>query len=183
MPLPGNTPDYSADIAATGLWLLRDAHDQWTAAYQDVAGGRGDGEHHPLVALRLHQHAAAVATWARALDQLCGGGPVPMDGYRAARTPEVADLLDGARYVCNRSVHQLLNLTRSIGGISGALSGPLRGDTVGLVTWATESFLPSTTSERPDQAGARAAYIARYAGRPVQGTLADLREWFDRTLG
>lgn len=182
MPPPGNTPDYSADIAATGLWLLRDAHDQWTAAYQDVAGGRGDGEHHRLIALRLHQHAAAVATWARALDDLCNGDPIPLPAYRSARTPETAELLDGARYVCNRSVHQLINLTRSIGGISGPLSGAIVANEVGIIRWAEQWFLPPAGSELKGQAPLRAAYVARYAGQPVRGTLADLRAWFDQTL-
>ncbi|WP_337826238.1 hypothetical protein [Pseudonocardia sp. UM4_GMWB1] len=169
-------------MAETGLWLLRDAHDQWRATYEDVAGGRGDGEHHRQVALRLHQHAAAVATWARALDDLCGGDPGPMPGYRVDRTDSSGELLDGARYVCNRSVHQLLNLTQSIGGISYPRSYPRRYDEVGIVNWAQERYLPRAETERPGQAALRAAYVARYAGQPVFETLAELRKWFDWKL-
>ena len=105
-----DSPPYDPDTAAAGLWLLRDAHDQWLADNTEVIGERA-GPQPEHVELRLHQHAASVLTWTRALDDLCDGDPEPLLTYRSVRPP-MAPLLHGARYACNRSVHQLLTLTR-----------------------------------------------------------------------
>lgn len=175
------TPDYDAAVATDGLWLLRDAHDHWLAEYDEVSKTRGDTEHHRTVALRLHQHTASVLTWARAMDDLCDGDPNPLPSYRAARPPRAA-LLDGARYASNRSLHQLLTLTRSIGGFRFPLVMPLIANEVGIIRWADGWHLPPLASEFPAQQVLRGKYMAAFAGRPIFATLAELREWFEQQV-
>lgn len=177
-----DTPAYDPDTAAAALWLLRDAHDRWLAEYVEVVATKGDTEHHRTIALRLHQHTASVLTWSRGLDDLCGREPGPLPSYQAARQAQPV-LLDGARYACNRSLHQLLTLTRSVGGFSWPIVFPLVADEVGIIRWAEEDLLPPFASERTDQQRIRSAYLARFAGQPVGPALAELREWFEQQLG
>jgi hypothetical protein len=175
-----DSPPYDPDTAAAGLWLLRDAHDQWLADNTEVIGERA-GPQPEHVELRLHQHAASVLTWTRALDDLCDGDPEPLLTYRSVRPP-MAPLLHGARYACNRSVHQLLTLTRVHRVMRFPLTPSMIFNTYGTFRWVPEKLLPLPGSERPSQASSRAEYVATMAGQEIGPTLQQLRDWFEQQL-
>ncbi len=105
-----------------------------------------------------------------------------MPGYAAARG-QVADLLDAARYACNRALHQLTVLPRPTGGSSFPITFPLAFNEMAGYQWAHERDLPDPTDEHDDkQRVLRATYVTIRAGRDMADALDRLRRWFERVL-
>ena len=122
-------------------------------------------------------------TLCRGLDDMCGSakGSAPLGGYVDAR-PQVAPLLAAARYVCNRSVHQLIRLDQTMGGITVPLQIPLRFNRFSMFRWAPEGHLPDPDTEDKGQQALRAQYCAEFAGNYVTPTLSRLRQWFESQM-
>ncbi|WP_370969883.1 hypothetical protein [Amycolatopsis sp. cg9] len=136
------------------------------------------------VAALVGKHGTAIEAlvWARGLDDWCGSRSA---GYGAARDA-VAGTLAGARYVVNRSVHQLAQITPAFGVMRFPLdfrSGVGIFNTFGGTRWAAEGYLPARDEERDEaQRRLRDHYLEYLAGRDVGSTLTLVRDWFERQL-
>jgi hypothetical protein len=100
----GDEP-WNTEAARNALILLREAHDDWLMLLPTAHDRIGDPA--PERTLRtLHQHAAAVLTWVRGLNDMAVGNN-GLSGYPdTAKTP--VELVDAAVYACNRAIHQLI---------------------------------------------------------------------------
>jgi hypothetical protein len=168
------------------LRLLQLAHDRWSETYAGLADMRFEGENsREEVSLRVRGPAVETTMWVRALDDWCRGlpgqrGPMQpvLTGYEDQRA-ELEGLLDGARYVTNRSLHQLLALMWP----TGVMRFPLRSgnifNTFAGVFWLPEGRLGSVSSENARQRSLRESYVEHMAEKEVGPTLDCLRDFFE----
>ena len=176
----GDEP-WNAHAARQALILLREAHDEWAALLPLAHNPISDPD--PAQTLRtMHQRGASVLTWARGLDDMA----TPPDGLPSYPITSAApdELIDSAVYACNRSVHQLIPVGHySPGGRTYPRTGPRTYAPVGI-TWITESALPPTEADSgPTRSRRRAAYLRRWAGRPMADGLAEVRTFMDAEIG
>ncbi len=166
---------FDQDAAKGALNLLQRAHERWKATTNQLQGTKLATQAAIREArLEAYDHAVAVLTWSRGLDDMCQALP----SYASARMFKV-DLLGAARYACNRAVHQLLMLGQPNLGIGFPLGFPLQFNSLSFFKWAPEHLLPPANTERQNQLSIRAQYIQRFAGNPMTPDLADLRVWFE----
>jgi hypothetical protein len=176
---------FNLNAGQRGLRLLVSAHDRWTAGVQAVTGATITAANRENRLLPLYGAAVEVLVWARSLDDMLNLGPV-MDSlqaqYRAARLGQI-DLIEGARYACNQAVHQLVELGTPEQGFGFPLTMPLAFDRFIQFKWATEGHLIPVGQERDQtQIRLRIKYLSHLSRQPMNATLTDLRNWFQRWL-
>jgi hypothetical protein len=180
------TDVFDGGVALHALRLLQLAHDRWLSLAADLQGKRfvevGDRDE---AAALLHGYAVEVLLWARAVDDWCLGLPrygkptAPvLATYEQAR-PALEDLLEGARYAVNHSIHQLTGLTRPYGVMRFPLNTRDIFDTFAGIRWLPEGHLPQLSEPDPTQQRFRQKYVAHMAGREMGPTLLQLRSWFE----
>jgi hypothetical protein len=176
----GDEP-WNTEAARNALILLREAHDDWLMLLPTAHDRIGDPA--PERTLRtLHQHAAAVLTWVRGLNDMAVGNN-GLSGYPdTAKTP--VELVDAAVYACNRAIHQLVAVGQyEVGGRRYPLRYS-RSYAPSGVTWVGEEALPPASADggkiRPRR---RAAYLTRWAGKPMADGLAEIRLFMDTEIG
>jgi hypothetical protein len=98
--------------------------------------------------------------------------------YEQAR-PALQDLLEGARYALNLSIHQLTRLTRPYGVMRFPLNTRDIFDTFAGICWLPEGHLRNYLRPDPTQQRYRQKYVAHMAGREIGPTLLQLQSWFE----
>jgi hypothetical protein len=172
---------WNAETAHEALILLREAHDAWITLLPTAHNRISDPA--PERTLRtLHQHAAAVLTWVRGLDDMAVGDN-GLSGYPDTVATSV-ELVDAAVYACNRAIHQLIAVGQyQVGGRSYPLRYS-RSYAPSGVTWVGEEALPPASADsgkiRPRR---RAAYLTQWAGQPMADGLAEIRSFMDTEIG
>lgn len=171
--------------ARRALRLLHRAYERWQREHDELFGIRvRDEEHREELASLLHGYAVEFLLWTRGLDDWCcgneGGSALPSYVERRAG---VEGLLDGARYVANHAVHQLVIFSRPTTAFSFPLEFPFGFDKFATIEWLPEMCLP------PEPAGTSASrrrlrqqYVDHLANQPIASTMENLRHWFAEQL-
>lgn len=122
-------------------------------------------------------------TWVRALDDYYLGqqeGVTARPDYAKARAQQVVDLLQGARFAVNKSLHVLVAPAsmpsvqlRAVGTLGPTPKEPVIPPAI--YVWPDLSGLPNDDEKNPKL---REAYAARYVHHPVGATIDELAAWF-----
>jgi hypothetical protein len=127
-------------------------------------------------------YVVEVLAWMRALDDFYRGRQTgaARPGYETARSQPMVVLLNGARFVANKSLHVLITPVRmppaQIRAVASFGSPPIEPSIPpAIYLWPDLSDLPVDGKENTE---AREAYAARYVHQSVGTMIDELATWF-----
>lgn len=124
--------------------------------------------------------------WARAFDDAArgSGGLAALPGY----PPEAPEVMKAARYVANKGIHILIELTDVTQAtvIGAHAQTPWAGSLqVAALRWVTPDRLPPDRVNNQGRvsrsdAATRTSFVTRWAGQPIPIALSEVETWLNR---